>query len=130
RGVPWVSITLAWIAGCVFFLPFPGWQSLVGFVTSATVLMYASAPLTLGALRSRDAERERPFRLPVAAIISPVSFIVADMIVYFTPWGTIWKLYVGIAIGLGVMVLWRLRTPAGERPPLDLHAGSCIPPRL
>src|SRR5205085_3600279 len=51
RGVPWVSIVFACAAGCVFFLPFPGWQSLVGFVTSATVLMYASAPLSLAALR-------------------------------------------------------------------------------
>jgi amino acid transporter len=130
RGVPWVSITLAWVAGCVFFLPFPGWQSLVGFVTSATVLMYASAPLTLGALRDRDPDRERPYRLPAAAIIAPLSFIVANMIVYFTPWGTIWKLYVGIAIGLAVMLAWQLRLPTSERPPLDLRAGSWLFPWL
>jgi amino acid transporter len=130
RGVPWVSIGLAWIAGCIFFLPFPGWQSLVGFVTSATVLMYASAPLTLAALRDRDPHRERPYRLPAALVISPLSFVVANMIVYFTPWGTIWKLYVGIALGLTVMAAWQLRLPRSERPPLDLHASSWLFPWL
>src|SRR5699024_2395332 len=34
-GVPWVSLILTFLAGIVFFLPFPGWQKLVGFVTSA-----------------------------------------------------------------------------------------------
>jgi amino acid transporter len=130
RGVPWVSIALAWVAGCVFFLPFPGWQSLVGFVTSATVLMYASAPVTLAALRDRDPGRERPFRLPAAGILSPLSFVVADMIVYFTPWGTIWKLYVGIAIGLIVMAAWQMRLPKAERPPLDVRASSWLFPWL
>jgi amino acid transporter len=130
RGVPWVSVTLAWAAGCVFFLPFPGWQSLVGFVTSATVLMYASAPLALAALRRQDPDRERPFRLPAAQIIAPLAFMVANYIVYFTPWGTIWKLYVGIAIGLSVMAIWQAILPADQRVALDWRSGSWLAPWL
>jgi amino acid transporter len=130
RGVPWVSIVFAWAAGCVFFLPFPGWQSLVGFVTSATVLMYASAPLSLAALRRQDSARKRPFRLPLAGVLSPLAFIVANYIVYFTPWGTIWKLYVGIAVGFVIMATWRHFALPSERASLDWRAGSWLFPWL
>ncbi len=130
RGVPWMSIILAWAAGCVFFLPFPGWQSLVGFVTSATVLMYASAPLSLAALRRQDPDRERPFRLPAAGLLAPLAFMVANYIVYFTPWGTVWKLYLGIAVGLVAALLWQAAIPAAERVALDVRSASWIAPWL
>ena len=51
RGVPWVGLIAAFVTGCICFLPFPSWQSLVGLITSASVLMYAGAPLSLGAFR-------------------------------------------------------------------------------
>jgi len=35
RGVPLVSILLAFVVGELMFLPFPSWQALVGVVTSA-----------------------------------------------------------------------------------------------
>ena len=53
RGVPWVSLILAFVGGLVFLLPFPSWHSLVGLVTGASVLMYAGAPLSLGAFRGQ-----------------------------------------------------------------------------
>ena len=52
-GVPWFSLIMAFVFGLFFLLPFPSWQSLVGLVTSASVLMYAGAPLSLGAFRRK-----------------------------------------------------------------------------
>ena len=57
RGVPWVGLIAAFVTGCICFLPFPSWQSLVGLITSASVLMYAGAPLSLGAFRKRLPDR-------------------------------------------------------------------------
>ena len=51
NGVPWFSLIMAFVFGLVFLLPFPSWKSLVGLVTGASVLMYAGAPLSLGAFR-------------------------------------------------------------------------------
>ena len=34
RGVPWVGLVAAFVTGCVCFLPFPSWQSLVGLIVS------------------------------------------------------------------------------------------------
>ena len=57
NGVPWFSLLFAFLFGLLFLLPFPSWHSLVGLVTSASVLMYAGAPLSLGAFRGQVPER-------------------------------------------------------------------------
>ena len=86
RGVPWTSVLLAFVVGLICFLPFPSWQSLVGLVTSATVIMYGFAPVTLIALRRSDPDRPRPYRLPAPEIMSPLAFICANLIIYWTDW--------------------------------------------
>jgi amino acid transporter len=103
RGVPWFGMIVAFIAGLVFTFPFPSWHSLVGLVTSASVLMYAGAPLSMGALRRNLPGADRPFRLAGAAVISPLSFIVASLIIYWSGFETLWKL--GVAIILGYIAI-------------------------
>ena len=48
-----VLTCVAFVVGCICFLPFPSWKSLVGLITSASVLMYAGAPLAFGVFRDR-----------------------------------------------------------------------------
>ena len=62
--MPWVSLIVAFVVGLFFLLPFPSWHALVGLVTGASVLMYAGAPLSLGAFRRQVPEADRPYRLP------------------------------------------------------------------
>ncbi len=71
RGVPWFSLIIAFLFGLLFLLPFPSWHSLVSLVTSASVLMYAGAPLSLGAFRRQVPEADRPYRMPAATVMSP-----------------------------------------------------------
>ena len=56
------------VVGLLFLLPFPSWAKLVNIVTSASVLMYAGAPLSLGALRKQKPDLPRTYRLPAAGI--------------------------------------------------------------
>jgi len=102
--VPWPGVILAFVAGCICFLPFPSWQSLIGLITSASVLMYAGAPLSFGAFRRRLPDAERPYRLPFGSVISPVAFVVASWIIMWSGWETAWKL--GILIVLGVLLIF------------------------
>ncbi|MBV9026158.1 MAG: APC family permease [Streptomycetaceae bacterium] len=111
RSVPWFGLLLAFIMGLVVFLPFPTWQKLVGFVTSASVLMYAGAPLAFGCLRKQDPDRPRPYRLPGGWFWSPAAFIVANLIIYWSGWDTLWRLGLAIVLGyvlLGASVLFKL----------------------
>jgi amino acid transporter len=119
RGVPWVSILLSFVVGLICFLPFPSWHSLVNFITSATVIMYAFAPITLTALRKTDPDRPRPYRLKGAVVISPLSFIAANEIIYWAGWNTDYKLLIAIVAGFIIFGLSYMFGKPVERPPLD-----------
>jgi amino acid transporter len=127
RAVPWVGLIAAFVTGCICFLPFPSWQSLVGLITSASVLMYAGAPLSLSAFRKRLPDQERPFRLPAAEILSPLAFAVSSLIILWTTWNTDWKLGVSILIGYAILVGNRLLNLNEHKPVLDWRAASWLP---
>jgi amino acid transporter len=119
RGVPYTSIILAFVVGLICFLPFPSWQSLVGLVTSATVIMYGFAPITLLALRKADPDRPRPYRLPAAPILAPLAFVAANEIIYWTSWATVEKLMLAIVAGYVLFAIAYVMGHPLERPPLD-----------
>jgi amino acid transporter len=130
RGVPYTSIILSFIVGLICFLPFPSWQSLVGLVTSATVIMYAFAPITLLALRKADPHRPRPYRVPAAGALAPLAFIAANEIIYWTPWATVAKLMLAVAAGyLLFSIAYAIGRPI-ERPPLDAKSLIWVLPWL
>ena len=61
--------------------------------------MYAGAPLALGAFRKVLPEASRPYRMPGAAVVAPLAFIVANLIIYWSGFEALWKLGVAIIIG-------------------------------
>jgi amino acid transporter len=130
RGVPWVGLIAAFVTGCICFLPFPSWQSLVGLITSASVLMYAGAPLSLGAFRRRLPDADRPYRMPAAEILSPAAFVVATLIILWTGWDTDWQLGVAILIGYAILAVNRIFHLNEHKPMLDWRAASWLPPYL
>jgi amino acid transporter len=103
RGVPWVSVFLAFIVGLIIFLPFPSWNKLVGFVTSATVLSFGSGSLVLMSMRKQLPEQERPFRLPGAHAIPLLAFYAANLMIYWAGWDVDWKLFATVGIGLCIL---------------------------
>jgi amino acid transporter len=84
--------------------------------------MYAGAPLALGAFRKRLPDAERPWSMPGAAVISPLAFIVAGLIILWNGWDGDWKL--GIAIVLGYIILVLNRVLRLNDKPLALQAQS------
>jgi amino acid transporter len=127
RGVPWFGLITAFVVGCICFLPFPSWTSLVGLITAASVLMYAGAPLAFGVFRKRLPDAERPWRAPFGSVLAPVSFIVANLLILWSGWDTDWRLGVAIAIGYVILVATRVFHLNWQSPQLDLKAASWLP---
>jgi amino acid transporter len=125
RGVPWFSLIVSFLAGLFFLLPFPSWHSLVSLITSATVLMYAGAPLSIAAFRAQVPEANRPFRMPVISVLGPLAFICASFIIYWSGFETVWKLGVALGIGYILMGIWMAYDK--QRPPLELKAAIWLP---
>jgi len=130
RGVPWFSILFAFGVGMIVFLPFPGWQKLVSFITSATVIIYSAQCVSVTALRRQLPDVERPFRLPGIEILAPLAFIIANLIVLFAGWTTYWKLLAAIALGFILFGISAATRSKEERPALDFAAGYWMIPWL
>ncbi|WP_219618911.1 MULTISPECIES: APC family permease [unclassified Brevibacterium] len=124
HGVPWISLLVVFIVSCIMFLPFPSWAKLVGFITSGTVLSFATGPVVVAALRRQLPEQERPFKLPGNDVLPIIGFICANLIVYWTGWETNWKLFLAVAIGYVVMILHHIFAKDKARlPDLKMRSG-------
>jgi amino acid transporter len=125
NGVPWVSLIVSFLLGLVFLLPFPSWHSLVSLVTLASVLMYAGAPMSLGAFRRQVPEASRPYQLPGATVMAPLAFVLANFLIYWGGFETVWKL--GICIVVGYILIGVSMAFDQNRPPLDWKSAQWLP---
>jgi amino acid transporter len=125
NGIPWVGLIFAFLIGLFFLLPFPSWHSLVGLITGASVLMYAGAPLSLGAFRGQVPEASRPYRMPFAWFLAPAAFAVADLLIYWSGFEVVWKLGVVLVLGYVIMGIFMAFDP--QRPPLDWKSAVWLP---
>src|SRR5919107_1562827 len=113
RGVPLVSIIFSF---------------LVGFIISATVIGYAAVPLAFGAMRRQEPDHPRPFRLPAGEVLAVLSFIVANLVIYWTTWDYLWKFLLAMVLGLVLLVIGHIVNPSELTPTLDWRAGSWVWP--
>jgi amino acid transporter len=127
RAIPWFGLVTAFVIGCVCFLPFPSWKSLVGLITSASVLMYAGAPLALGTFRRRLPDADRPYRVPAAPVLAPAAFVVANLLILWSGWKTDYKLGIAILIGYAILIANRIFKLNPHKPALDLRAAQWLP---
>jgi amino acid transporter len=125
HGVPWVGLIFAFLFGLVFLLPFPSWQSIVGIIVGASVLMYAGAPLSVGAFRRQVPDANRPYRMPASGFLNPAAFVVACLLIYWSGWLVIWKL--GIVLVIGYVLIGISMAFDKQRPPLDWKSAVWLP---
>lgn len=131
RGVPWVAVIVMFVVGCIFFLPFPSWSKLVGFISSGTVLSFGTGPVVVAALRRQLPDQERRFRLPGQDFLPLLAFACANLIVYWTGWTTNWKLFSAVLLGYVLFALYYAVTrDRSAMPPLQLRSGAWMIPWL
>ncbi len=103
-GVPVAPLLASLLIGFIFFIPFPSWYKMVGFITSATVFTYMVGGPAVRIFRKHAKELKRPFTLAGSKILSPLAFIGASLIVYWTGWPI--DLYLLIAVYIGIFIVY------------------------
>jgi amino acid transporter len=76
---------------------------------------------------------ERPYRLPAGKVISPLSFVVANLIIYWAGWDTLWRLGIAIVLGyllLGGYALYAHKKNLPDAPRMDFRAAQWLPAYL
>ena len=103
-GIPRPALWLTFALSVFWTMPFPSWEALINVVSAALVLSYAVAPVSVAALRRNAPDMPRPFRVKWMAVLGPLSFVIAALIVYWSGWNTVsWLL--GLQIAMFVVYL-------------------------
>jgi amino acid transporter len=98
--IPYVTLYVNFLVGMCSFLPFPGWQKLVAFLSSASILSYSIGPICLLAMRKLQPNTSRPFKLRGAILISFLAFYFCNLMLYWCGFDILWKLDLALLIGL------------------------------
>ncbi len=98
--IPYVTLYVNLVVGMLSFLPFPGWQKLVTFLSSASILSYSIGPISLLAMRKLQPESQRPFKLSWALVCCHIAFYLCNLMLYWCGFSILWKLDVALSIGL------------------------------
>lgn len=126
RGIPWISVLLMFVVGCFMFLPFPGWQQFIGFITSAFAISFGAGPLVVGALRRQLPDQDRPFKLPGGDLLPYLAFLSSSMLVFWAGWSINEKMLIAVLVGYVVFAVYQT-VNRDAMPPLDFKAGSWFP---
>ncbi len=128
RGVPFRSLSLCFVAQVVTIFVLPDWGGLLSFITAATVLVYATAPLALGVLRHSAPDLPRPYRLRSARLTAPAAFVIANLLLIWVGWTTNSRLFSVAAFGALILVVLALVRPESRYTGLEWLAASWIVP--
>jgi amino acid transporter len=127
KNLPVIAIGINFVMGMALFAPFPGWASMANFLTSLMVLTYIVAPVCLLSLRKTMGSKERYFKLPYATLWCFTAFYICSLLIYWTGWLVLQKLFVGLLVGFFIMMLYRLfRCERGNLFKLDWQASSWV----
>lgn len=107
HDIPYVTLYANLVVGLFSFMPFPGWQKLVAFLSSASILSYCIGPLCLMAMRQLQPTEERPFKLRNHVIFSHIAFYVCNLMLYWCGFSILWKLDAALLIGLFITLIYQ-----------------------
>ncbi|STX29696.1 amino acid transporters [Legionella beliardensis] len=108
--IPYITLYANFLVGILSFLPFPGWQKLVAFLSSASILSYSIGPICLLAMRELQPATPRPFRLKGALICCHVAFYFCNLMLYWCGFSILWKLDLALIIGLVLCLAYRRKS--------------------
>lgn len=112
HNIPYVTLYANLLVGMLAFLPFPGWQKLVAFLSSASILSYGIGPICLLAMRKLQPDTHRPFKLQYGTLLSHIAFYVCNLMLYWCGFSIIWKLDIGLLVGLLAYLIYHHRNIA------------------
>ncbi|MFC3908313.1 APC family permease [Legionella dresdenensis] len=118
HNIPYVTLYANFLVGCFAFLPFPGWQKLVAFLSSASILSYGIGPICLLAMRKLQPDMHRPFKLANSLLLSHTAFYVCNLMLYWCGFSVIWKLDIALLFGLGIYLVYHRKSPVTGGAPL------------
>ncbi len=108
QGTPKRAMLINMLIGFAFFLPFPSWQHMVGFLVSCLVLGYVVGPMSLMVLSRTQPERFGNISKKWMQAFCLLAFYICNLMIFWSGWQTIYKIMILFTIGyiiLGIKIL-------------------------
>lgn len=118
HNIPYVTLYANLLVGCLAFLPFPGWQKLVAFLSSASILSYCIGPVCLLAMRALQPNMHRPFKLLKHQLFCHIAFYICSLMLYWCGYSVIWKLDTALLFGIVIYFIYHHRNNFANNTPL------------
>ncbi|OGV43197.1 MAG: amino acid permease [Legionellales bacterium RIFCSPHIGHO2_12_FULL_42_9] len=103
--IPYITLYANLIVGIFAFLPLPGWQKMVSFLSSTSIFSYGIGPICLLAMRTLQPKKKRPFKLAHSLLCCSIAFYACNLMLYWCGFDIIWKLYVAVTAGLVIHLI-------------------------
>ncbi|MDP3562777.1 MAG: APC family permease [Legionellaceae bacterium] len=121
--VPYLTLYANFLLGALSFLPFPGWQKMVAFLSSCSILSYGIGPICLLAMRKLQPDRSRPFKLSYSTFFCHIAFYVCNLMLYWCGFEVLWKLDLALFLGLAIHLIYHRRRVISCGPSLYWFVG-------
>ena len=123
NATPTRALLLNTAIGLLFFLPFPSWQHMVGFLVSCLVLGYVVGPMSLMVLAREQPTLFHPFSQKMIHSICIVAFIICNLLIYWSGWSIIYKMMILFLIGYVVLFFTAFKNKKSQEK-LQMQRGS------
>ncbi|WP_082683570.1 APC family permease [Fictibacillus sp. FJAT-27399] len=122
RAALWLTLALA----IIWMLPyrFQAWADLVDASTSLKALTFVVGPVSLMSLRHRAPELKRPFLLKAANIVTPLAFVGATLVIYWSKWKVVSFIIPIIILSLILYFIFAYREASYSKEKVRLHLKS------
>jgi amino acid transporter len=85
-GIPRPAMWLNLAVSFTFLFFFRGWGKLAAVISVATIITYLVVPVSVMALRRTAPNLHRPLRVVGLAILAPIAFVLATLMLYWARW--------------------------------------------
>ena len=127
NGIPLRALIINTLIGMLFFLPFPSWQHMVGFLVSCLVLGYVIGPMSLMVIATKDPADFEGLPMPFIHTVCAIAFTICNLMIYWSGWAVIYKIMCLFIIGYVVLFTnWLWRKQKNTHKPLNIIRGSWV----
>lgn len=126
NGTPMRAFMLNTCVGLLFFLPFPSWQHMVGFLVSCLVLGYVVGPMSLMILAKQQPELFKPLSQKMIHTICITAFYLCNLIIFWSGWSTVYKILILFGVGYSALFFSACRRDSQLREALQVSQGSWV----
>jgi amino acid transporter len=104
QKTPRRAVILNTLLGLIFFLPFPSWQHMVGFLVSCLVLGYVIGPMTLMVMAVRN-PTDFKMHNGLIHLLAIIAFVVCNLMIYWSGFAVVSKIMVLFVLGYCLLFL-------------------------